>query len=209
DLADALPGRRLAPQDDALLDQRHHPALPEGAHSVRSRGHLHRRAHARPRRRAGRARIRRRRHHRDGPADPARPRPPRPIPGPHPCEYCAVQTYDDRTFRTRPVDDVIADVEQLRSLGARRFLLLDDNPIARPGEAKELFRRLIPLDVQWVSQVTINVARDPELLDLVARSGARVLSIGLESLSAESLGSVAKAFSRPSRFQDASAHLRA
>jgi radical SAM superfamily enzyme YgiQ (UPF0313 family) len=25
---------------------------------------------------------------------------------PHPCEYCAVQTYYQRSFRTRPVEDV-------------------------------------------------------------------------------------------------------
>ena len=128
---------------------------------------------------------------------------------PHPCEYCAVQTYYNRTSRTRPVDDVIADVRDLASLGARRLLFLDDNPVARPEEAKELFRQLIPLRVQWVSQTTVNVARDPELLDLVARSGARVLSIGFESLSDESLASVAKSFNRPSRFKEDIAKLRA
>ena len=32
---------------------------------------------------------------------------------PHPCEYCAVQTYYNRSYRTRPVDDVIDDVRQL------------------------------------------------------------------------------------------------
>ncbi len=128
---------------------------------------------------------------------------------PHPCEYCAVQTYYNRSFRTRPVDDVLEDVRQLRTLGARRLLFLDDNPIARPEEAKELFRRLIPCRMQWVSQATINVARDPELLDLVARSGARVLSIGFESLSEESLASVAKSFNRPSRFKEDIEKLRA
>jgi len=104
---------------------------------------------------------------------------------------------------------LVADVRRLRTLGARRLLFLDDNPVARPEEAKELFRRLIPLDVQWVSQVTINVARDPELLDLVARSGARVLSIGFESISDESLASVAKSFNRPSRFREDIAKIRA
>jgi radical SAM superfamily enzyme YgiQ (UPF0313 family) len=128
---------------------------------------------------------------------------------PHPCEYCAIQTYYGRTYRTRPVDDVIADVRHLRTLGARRLLFLDDNPVARPEEAKELFRRLIPERVQWVSQSTINVARDPELLDLVARSGARVLSIGFESLSEESLESVGKGFNRPSRFAEDIKKLRA
>jgi radical SAM superfamily enzyme YgiQ (UPF0313 family) len=128
---------------------------------------------------------------------------------PHPCEFCAVQTYYDRSYRTRPVEDVIADVRRLRALGARRLLFLDDNPIARPEEAKELFRRLIPERVQWVSQATVNVARDPELLDLVARSGARVLSIGFESLSEESLASVGKGFNRPSRFAEDIRRLRA
>src|SRR6185295_9139262 len=80
---------------------------------------------------------------------------------------------------------------------------------ARPEEAKELFRRLIPERVQWVSQSTINVARDPELLDLVARSGARILSIGFESLSEESLASVGKGFNRPSRFKEDIQKLRA
>ena len=128
---------------------------------------------------------------------------------PHPCEYCAVQTYYQRSFRTRPVDDLLADVRHLKSLGANRFLFLDDNPIAHPEAAKEMLRRLIPLRVQWVSQATINVARDPELLDLVARSGARVLSIGFESLSEDSLRSVAKGFNRPSRFAEDIAKLRA
>jgi radical SAM superfamily enzyme YgiQ (UPF0313 family) len=128
---------------------------------------------------------------------------------PHPCEYCAIQTYYQRTFRTRPVDDVIADVRRIRALGGRRLLFLDDNPIARPEEAKEFFRRLIPERVQWVSQATINIARDPELLDLAARSGARVLSIGFESISEESLASVAKSFNRPSRFAEDIQKLRA
>jgi radical SAM superfamily enzyme YgiQ (UPF0313 family) len=128
---------------------------------------------------------------------------------PHPCEYCAVQTYYDRSYRTRPVDDVLDEVRRLGSFGARRLLFLDDNPIARPDEAKELFRALIPLKVQWVSQATINVARDPELLDLVARSGARVLSVGFESLSEESLAAVGKGFNRPSRFREDIERLRA
>ena len=101
---------------------------------------------------------------------------------PHPCEYCAVQTYYQRSFRTRPVDDVIEDLRTIKALGANRILFLDDNPIAHPEAAKELFRAMIPLRLKWASQSTINIARDPELLDLAARSGCVSLSIGLESI---------------------------
>jgi len=119
---------------------------------------------------------------------------------PHPCEYCAVQTYYKRSFRTRPVDEVIEDLRSIKSLGANRILFLDDNPIAHPDAAKELFRAMIPLKLKWASQSTINIARDPELLDLAARSGCVSLSIGLESINEDSLESIKKGFNLPKRF---------
>jgi len=120
---------------------------------------------------------------------------------PHPCEYCAVQTFYKRSYRTRPVEEVIADVETIKSLGGDRLLFLDDNPVARPEAAKEMFRALIPYKMKWASQSTINIARDPELLDLAARSGCVSLSIGLESVNEESLDGVSKSFNLPKRYQ--------
>jgi radical SAM superfamily enzyme YgiQ (UPF0313 family) len=120
---------------------------------------------------------------------------------PHPCEYCAVQTYYRRSYRTRPVDEVLADVEAVKSLGGDRLLFLDDNPVGRPEAAKELFRAMIPYQMKWASQSTINIARDDELLDLAARSGCVSLSIGLESVNEESLEGVKKGFNLPKRFE--------
>ncbi len=128
---------------------------------------------------------------------------------PHPCEYCAVQTYYGRSYRTRPVAEVIEDMRTIRALGADRILFLDDNPIAHPDAAKELFAAMIPLRMKWASQSTINIARDPELLDLAARSGCVSLSIGLESINEESLDSVAKGFNLPKRFERDLAAIRA
>ncbi len=128
---------------------------------------------------------------------------------PHPCEYCAVQTYYRRSYRTRPVGDVLEDIHAIKALGGNRLLFLDDNPIARPEAAKELFRRMIPLRVKWASQSTINIARDAELLDLAARSGCVSLSIGLESINEKSLDSVSKGFNLPRRFEQDLAAIRA
>jgi radical SAM superfamily enzyme YgiQ (UPF0313 family) len=128
---------------------------------------------------------------------------------PHPCEYCAVQTYYQRSYRTRPVDEVIDELKTIKALGADRILFLDDNPIARPDAAKELFRKMIPLKLRWASQSTINIARDDELLDLAARSGCVSLSIGLESINEESLDGISKGFNLPQRFQRDLAAIRA
>ena len=128
---------------------------------------------------------------------------------PHPCSYCAVQTYYQRSFRTRPVPEVIEDLRAIKALGANRILFLDDNPIAHPQAAKELFRAMIPLRLKWASQSTINIARDAELLDLAARSGCVSLSIGLESINQDSLESVSKGFNLSQRFDRDLAAIRA
>ena len=127
---------------------------------------------------------------------------------PHPCEYCAVQTYYERSYRTRPVAEVIDELHAIKALGADRVLFLDDNPIARPDAAKELFEAMIPLRLKWAAQLTINIARDPELLDLAARSGCASVSIGLESVNQESLDSVRKGFNQASRFAEDLAAIR-
>lgn len=127
---------------------------------------------------------------------------------PHPCEYCAVQTYYKRSFRTRPVEQVIEEIRRIKALGADRLLFLDDNPVAHPEKAKELFRAMIPLKMKWASQSTINIARDDELLDLAARSGCVSLSIGLESIDEASLASVSKNFNKPTRFHEDLAKIR-
>jgi radical SAM superfamily enzyme YgiQ (UPF0313 family) len=128
---------------------------------------------------------------------------------PHPCSYCAVQSFYKRSYRTRSVDAVIEDVKRIKSFGGRNLLFLDDNPIADVDAAKELFRRLIPEKIKWTSQCTIEIARDRELLDLAARSGCVALSIGLESNEENVLDAVKKRFNRAARYSEDLEALRA
>jgi radical SAM superfamily enzyme YgiQ (UPF0313 family) len=127
---------------------------------------------------------------------------------PHPCSYCAVQAFYERSYRTRSVSLVIEDVRRIKALGGKNLLFLDDNPIADVPAAKELFSRLIPEKIKWSSQCTIEIARDPELLDLAARSGCVALSIGLESNEEPVLAGIKKRFNRPSRYAEDLAALR-
>lgn len=110
----------------------------------------------------------------------------------HQCEFCVVPTAWGG-FLKRPVGDVVAEIRQL---GSRRALFLDLNLIADINYAKELFTALIPLKITWGGLVTLNVAGDEELLDLMARSGCRGLLLGFESLSSGSLAETHKPFNR-------------
>jgi radical SAM superfamily enzyme YgiQ (UPF0313 family) len=121
---------------------------------------------------------------------------------PLPCSYCAVQTFYRRSYRTKSVEQVLDEVRRLKSIGGRKLLFLDDNPIGDIPAAKELFRALIPEKVTWASQCTIEIARDKELLDLAARSGCVSLSIGLESIDHGVLKSVRKGFNAPGRYAE-------
>jgi radical SAM superfamily enzyme YgiQ (UPF0313 family) len=97
----------------------------------------------------------------------------------------------------------------VKKLGGNRVLVLDDNPIGDIAYAKELFRGLAPLKIQWATQCTINIARNEELLALAARSGLRTLTIGFESLSKGKLKQHGKSFNDPDRYAEDVRRIRA
>ena len=108
---------------------------------------------------------------------------------PHACDFCSVSPMFGRRYRFRPIPEVI---EEIRSLGSHTVGFPDDNIVASPRRAKELFEALLPLDLRWVGQGDLSMAKDEELLKLMARSGCMAMFIGLESLSQDSLAAANK-----------------
>jgi radical SAM superfamily enzyme YgiQ (UPF0313 family) len=103
----------------------------------------------------------------------------------HHCGFCSVAAFHRYHLRTRPVEEVVAE---LKTLGPH-ILFMDDNLTCDPEYAKQLFAEMIPLNKSWFSQCGIDIAHDEELLRLASRSGCRGLFIGFESLSQGSLRS--------------------
>ena len=97
------------------------------------------------------------------------------------CEYCCITRFHEATYRVRPIGEVLRDLAAVRARGSRNVLFMDDNPVADRRYARELFRAMIPEEMRWCSQCTIQIAQDQELLDLAARSGCFLLSIGFET----------------------------
>lgn len=119
---------------------------------------------------------------------------------PHQCDFCHVTHFFGKTYRCRPVDEVIEEVKRLKG----DFLVfIDDNIAGNRRYAKELFTRLKPLKKKWASQASMTLTRDPELLKLAAESGCVSLFIGVESLSAENLKDVNKAFNQVNQIEEA------
>jgi radical SAM superfamily enzyme YgiQ (UPF0313 family) len=108
------------------------------------------------------------------------------------CDYCAIGAYSNHRHTHRPIGDVVREIEAQ----SRKFIFfVDDNIIADRDAAKELFRALIPLKIKWVSQSTIDMVDDSELMTLMKQSGCLGHVIGFETLDPRNL----KASGKPNK----------
>jgi radical SAM superfamily enzyme YgiQ (UPF0313 family) len=114
----------------------------------------------------------------------------------HNCRYCSVTMFHGRKYRRRPVADVIAELRTL----PRNFIFVDDNIIAEREYALELFRALVPLRKRWVSQCSILIADDPELLRRARAAGCRGLFLGIETASEANLTAMNKQFNHTASY---------
>jgi radical SAM superfamily enzyme YgiQ (UPF0313 family) len=108
----------------------------------------------------------------------------------HACRYCSITAFHHGVHRTRPIAAVLEELRQV----PRDFMFVDDNIIADPDHARRLFTAMAPLRKRWVSQCSIKIADDPELLRLAKRAGCHGLFIGIETLSEANLAGVSKEF---------------
>ncbi|UCF77995.1 MAG: B12-binding domain-containing radical SAM protein [Candidatus Eiseniibacteriota bacterium] len=120
------------------------------------------------------------------------------------CSFCSVSRFFGRSYRMRPVEDVVDEIRQLRgnSMRDRFFGFLDDNIVGESSYSTELFQRLVPLNILWVAQATLDVVSMPGMVPLMAKSGCRGLFIGLESSNPSSLTEAKKKWLRPEQFRE-------
>ena len=105
------------------------------------------------------------------------------------CNFCASSAYFDQKHYTRKIEEVI---DEIKSQKRKLLFFVDDNIICNFEKAKELFRALIPLKIRWVSQASINMLEDKELMNLMVKSGCIGHVIGFESINEDSLQSANK-----------------
>jgi radical SAM superfamily enzyme YgiQ (UPF0313 family) len=108
---------------------------------------------------------------------------------PYGCSYCATSVYFDKKHYLRKIDEVVREIESLKK---QLIFFVDDNIVANPTMAKELFKALIPLRISWVSQASIDMADDPELMKLMVKSGCMGHVVGFESITKKGLISINK-----------------
>ncbi len=89
-----------------------------------------------------------------------------------------------------------------RERGQIAVFFIDDNLAINIKRTKSLLRDIIAADAQvpWVAQISANLLRDEELIDLIAESGGKWIFIGMESIDPANMADVNKNFSKPGEY---------
>jgi radical SAM superfamily enzyme YgiQ (UPF0313 family) len=125
---------------------------------------------------------------------------------PHRCAYCNLRQIYAPGLRFRPVEDVVAEVRDIRS---PLFAFWDDQLFMDRAYARRLFAGLEGLRRRWAAMVTVASARDEGLLAAAARAGCVCLFLGLESFSTRSLELANKSFNAVDSYDDVVARIHA
>ena len=110
------------------------------------------------------------------------------------CSFCSIACLYEGKYMTRPVDEVIRDIKEVKRLGFKKFYLLDDNLVSNPKYLMELCEKIKPLNMTWASQCSLHLAKKPELLKAVREAGCNLLSFGIESITQEGLDKLGKSW---------------
>jgi radical SAM superfamily enzyme YgiQ (UPF0313 family) len=107
------------------------------------------------------------------------------------CEFCAASIRISPSYKVKPVERVIAEIAEIKSLWKQPFIeFADDNTFVNKTHSKQLMRALARENVRWFTESDVSVADDLELLGMMRDAGCAEVLIGLESTAVSGLDGV-------------------
>src|SRR5712692_5617418 len=123
---------------------------------------------------------------------------------PYGCEFCTVTGFFGDSIRFRTNESVVDELLRLKRHARKNrrqvfVFFIDDNFAINIKRTKSLLRDIIAAGAQlpWSAQISANLLRDEELVDLIAASHGKWIFIGMESIDPVNLADVNKSFNKP------------
>lgn len=106
------------------------------------------------------------------------------------CDFCSVHTFSGSTYRERPVEETL---DELENIPQEKIYFVDDNLIGYGKKSERraiaLFKGMIDRGIkkQWFCSASMNFADNEEVLELAAKAGCVMVLLGIESERIEQL----------------------
>jgi radical SAM superfamily enzyme YgiQ (UPF0313 family) len=114
---------------------------------------------------------------------------------PYDCEFCSITMLNGRKPRTKTKEQFLSELDRLYEIGWRGGIsIVDDNFI---GNKRKLKNEILPAMIEWekshdypfhfITEVSVNLADDDELLKLFVDAGFNNVFVGIETPSEKGL----------------------
>jgi radical SAM superfamily enzyme YgiQ (UPF0313 family) len=126
---------------------------------------------------------------------------------PYGCEFCTVTGFFGDSIRFRSNESVVNELLRLKRHARENrdqviVFFIDDNFAINIKRTKSLLRDIIAANAQlpWIAQISANLLRDEELVDLIEAAHGKWIFIGMESIDTANLKDVNKSFNKPNEY---------
>lgn len=121
---------------------------------------------------------------------------------PYRCNFCSVIKISGRQVRSPNIETTIESLKRAEAAGVERIIFVSDNFNKFP-EVNDLLEAMIAekLKLRFFCQCDTQIAKQPELVELLGKAGCFEIFLGVESLNRETLKAMHKHHNRPEQYK--------
>jgi radical SAM superfamily enzyme YgiQ (UPF0313 family) len=122
---------------------------------------------------------------------------------PFTCNFCSVIKIAGRQIRSQSIETTLESLRKAKTAGIRLIMFTSDN-FNKYSDAKELLQAMIEekIHLPFFVQCDTQIAKQEDLVNLMARAGCFEMFVGVESFNRKTLLAAHKAQNHPSTYRD-------
>lgn len=122
---------------------------------------------------------------------------------PYQCNYCSVIKISGRCVRSPAIESTLESLRRAKLGGVEMIMFVSDNFNKFPY-VRDLLRAMIDerINLRFFCQCDTQIAKDPDLVNLLGRAGCYEMFVGVESFNRSALKAAKKFHNYPQRYSD-------
>ena len=122
---------------------------------------------------------------------------------PFSCNFCSVVKIAGKKVRSQPVETTVRSLIAARAAGVRVVMFTSDN-LNKYAEVRTLLKAMIGerIHLPFFAQCDVQLGRDEELVELLAKAGCAQVFVGVESFNRGTLRAIRKFQNDPAKYAE-------